>query len=42
MDDAMAKLPGTNYLTGIVIDDRTDWGVGYLRRIIDLDADARN
>lgn len=42
MDDAMGKLPGTNYLTDISIDDRTEWGIGYSKRIIDLDADARN
>ncbi|MBW7469511.1 hypothetical protein QQF73_11370 [Marinobacter sp. M216] len=42
MDDAMSKIPGTKYLTNISIDDRTVWGIGYSREIIELDADARN
>ena len=40
IQDAMSKIPGTEYLTNISIDDRTNWKIGYHEQVIRVQAEA--
>jgi hypothetical protein len=40
VSDAKSKIAGTKFLTDVSIDDKTYWGFGYRKQVIEVEATA--